>query len=139
YLARRMGLSGPQYSLLVAIAQLQGRRGGVSVGALARVLHVSSAFVASETGKLAQAGLVDKRPNPDDRRGVLLGLTRAARALIGRTAAEIRAVNDLFFGALDRPAFEAMTSAAAALVQGSRRAVARLHAVDSIALPEAAE
>src|SRR5476651_1383858 len=108
-LADRMGISGPQYSVLIAIGHKQSG-GGVSVGALARILHVSSAFIASETGKLEQAGLLTKRPNPDDRRGVLLGITRAAKSLIARNSAEIRAVNDLFFGALNRRAFESMSS-----------------------------
>src|SRR3954462_13151369 len=81
HLARGMGLSGPQYSVLMAIARFQGSD-GVSVGVVARTLHVSSAFIATQTGKLAQAGLVSKRPNPKDRRGVLLSLTRAARVLI---------------------------------------------------------
>ena len=57
HLGARMGVSGPQYSLLVAVAHLQGES-GASVSAVAKALHVSSAFVASETGKLAQRGLV---------------------------------------------------------------------------------
>jgi DNA-binding MarR family transcriptional regulator len=138
HLARGMEVSGPQYSFLIAIAHLQGER-GVSVGGLARALHVSSAFVASETRKLALAGLVHKRPNPQDRRGVLLALTSEARALIGRNAAEIRAVNDLFFGELDRRSFEAMVAAASALVQGSRRAMVYLDAADEAQFLEAAE
>jgi DNA-binding MarR family transcriptional regulator len=140
HLACRMGISGPQYSVLIAIGHMQGR-GGVSVGALARILHVSSAFIASETGKLAQAGLLIKRPNPDDRRGVLLGLTRSARSLIARNSAEIRAVNDLFFGTLNRSAFESMTSATATLVRGSHKAMTRLHmmANASAGMQEAAE
>ena len=72
-LASRMGISAPQYSLLMAVGQFQGER-GVGVTAVAKVLHVSSAFVATETGKLAQAGLLTKRANPKDRRAVLLSL-----------------------------------------------------------------
>lgn len=50
HLGRRMQMSGPKHSLLMAIAYLQDA-GGTSVGALAHALHVSSAFLASETGK----------------------------------------------------------------------------------------
>lgn len=129
HLARRMKLTGPQYSVLMAIAQFQGR-GGVGVGTVARLLHVSSAFIATETGKLAQAGLVSKRPNPKDRRGVLLSLTRGARALIEDNSAEIRAVNDAFFGPLNRAAFEAVSAAAGLLVQSSRKATHRVRMLD---------
>jgi len=129
HLGRRMGLSGPQYSFLMATARVQGRE-GVSVGALARILHVSSAFVAMETGKLVQAGLVAKRSNPRDRRAVLITLTRLGRSLIERNSEEIRAINDVFFGSLDANSFNALSLGASALVHGSGKAVSRLAAVD---------
>jgi MarR family transcriptional regulator, organic hydroperoxide resistance regulator len=122
HLGRRMGISGPQYSVLVAIAHLQGEA-GVRVGTLARAMHVSSAFIASETGKLARLGLLLKRPNPQDRRGVLLTLTPAGRLEIDRLSAEIRAINDLFFGSLESKSFIALCAAAQALVKGSAKAV----------------
>jgi hypothetical protein len=46
-------------------------------------------------------------------------------------AAELRAINNLFFGMLDASSFSALSAAAAALVQGSDRAVHYLHAVES--------
>jgi MarR family transcriptional regulator, organic hydroperoxide resistance regulator len=122
HLGKRMGLSGPRYSVLISIAHLQGKR-GVSVGALARAMHVSSAFIASETGKLARLGLLVKRANPLDRRGVLLSLTPAGRLKIGRISGEIRRINDLFFGGLDAASFAALSAAASVLVKGSSRAM----------------
>jgi len=96
HLGRRMGITGPQYSIVVAIAHLQGRN-GISVGALAQALHVSSAFVATEGGKLVRSGLLLKRTNPLDRRSVLLSIAPAGRLAVDRVSAEIRTVNDLFF------------------------------------------
>lgn len=122
HLGRRMGLSGPQYSLLIAVAHLQGER-GVSVGTVARAMHVSSAFIASETGKMARLGLLVKRANPLDRRGVLLSLALAGRLKIDRVSAEIRRINNLFFGALDASSFAALSVAVGALVKGSSRAI----------------
>ena len=78
HLGDRIGMSGPQYSVLIAVAHLQ-EADGVSVGAVAEALHVSNAFIASETGKLAQRGLLDKRTNPNDRRGVLVSMSPAGR------------------------------------------------------------
>jgi MarR family transcriptional regulator, organic hydroperoxide resistance regulator len=130
HLGRRMGISGPQYSVLVAIAHLQGDT-GVSVGAVAQALHVSSAFIAVETGKLARLGLVLKQRNPHDRRGVLLSLALPGRLKIDRAGAEIRAVNDLFFGGLDSGAFRALCAAASTLVEGSRGAMQYLGARDA--------
>ena len=96
HLGGRMGISAPQYSLLMAVGQFQGER-GVGVTAVAKVLHVSSAFVATESGKLAQAGLLAKRANPKDGRAVLLSLTRAGRSLIARHSAEISSGQRHFF------------------------------------------
>jgi DNA-binding MarR family transcriptional regulator len=140
HLARQVGITVPQYSVLMAIAQFQGES-GVSVGALAKVLHVSSAFIASETGKLARQGLVVKCENPRDRRGVLLSLTRSARRQIARLTPEIRAVNDLFFGPLSRAAFARLAGASALLVRSSQKVMQRLRPVASEAtrLPVAAE
>jgi len=122
HLGERMGISGPQYSIVVAVAHLQGRN-GVSVGALAQALHVSSAFIATEGGKLVRSGLLLKRTNPLDRRGVLLSVAPAGRLAVHRVSDEIRAVNDLFFGALDAVSFAALSAAAGALVESSAKAV----------------
>jgi DNA-binding MarR family transcriptional regulator len=127
HLGNRIGITGPQYTVLAAVAHLQGEN-GASVGAVAKALHVSSAFVASETGKLAQRGLLHKRTNPHDRRGVLVSISPAGRVEIGRVGGEIRAINDLFFGALDGKAFAALSAAVGALVAGSRKAVHYINA-----------
>jgi DNA-binding MarR family transcriptional regulator len=138
HLGARMGISAPQYSLLMAVGQFQGAC-GVGVTAVAKVLHVSSAFVATESGKLAQAGLLAKRANPKDGRAVLLSLTRLGRSLIARNSAEIRAVNDIFFGTLTPSMFAAASAAMAALVRGSARATASLHRPELQPWREAAE
>jgi DNA-binding MarR family transcriptional regulator len=122
HFGRRMGISGPQYSIVVAVAHLQGRN-GISVGTLAQALHVSSAFIATEGGKLVRRRLLLKRVNPLDRRGVLLSVAPAGRLAVDRVSAEIRAVNDLFFGALDASSFAALSAAAGALVESSAKAV----------------
>jgi DNA-binding MarR family transcriptional regulator len=135
--AARMGITASQYSVMMAIAQFQGRS-GVGVSALAKTLHVSSAFIASETGKLARLGMVTKRPNPSDGRGVLLSLTQTGRLCIARVSPEIRAVNDMFFAELDRGTFQALSVAAASLVRGSQKAVQWLRVMDGepASLPE---
>jgi DNA-binding MarR family transcriptional regulator len=130
HLGERLTVSGPQYSILMAVAQLQGEE-GVSVSAIAQAMHVTRAFVASESGKLAQRGFLLKQPNPRDRRGVLLRLAPTGRLKIDRLSVEVRAINDLFFGTLDAAEFAAMASAATRLVAGSQKAMQHLAAVDA--------
>src|SRR5215467_8771397 len=122
FFGRQIDVTGPQYHLLMTVAQLQGAT-GVSVGSVAHVMNVSSAFITSETGKLSVLGLVRKRPNPQDRRGALLSLTQVGRLKIERLIPAIRAINGLFFGRLDSRSFTELCTSAAALVQGSREAM----------------
>ena len=129
YFGSLINVTGPQYHLLMTVAQLQGAL-GVSVGTVAQAMHVSSAFVTSETGKLSALGLLSKRPNPLDRRGALLGLTQAGRLNMNRLIPEIRAVNDLFFGGLDAHSFSELCASAAALVHGSREAMRYIERVE---------
>ena len=122
YFGRRINLTGPQYNLLMTVAELQGAT-GVSVGSVAQAMHVSSSFVTAETRKVSAAGLLRKQTNPSDRRGALLKLTPLAHTKVQRLIAEIRAVNDLFFGLLTDKSFIALCASAEALVEGSRDAM----------------
>jgi DNA-binding MarR family transcriptional regulator len=122
YFGRRINVTGPQYNLLMTVAELQGAA-GASVGSVARAMHVSSSFVTAETGKLSDVGLLRKQTNRSDRRGALLKLTPSARRKIHRLLPEIRAVNDLFFGLLTAESFTALRAGAEALVEGSGEAM----------------
>ena len=129
YFGRRVHLTGPQYNLLMTVAQLQGAS-GVSVGSVAEAMHVSSAFITSETAKLSDVGLVAKRPNPNDGRSALLSLTPAGRVRIDGLIGEIRAVNDLFFGLLEAQPFAELCASVGALVRGSREAMRYIERVE---------
>jgi DNA-binding MarR family transcriptional regulator len=127
YLGRQAGLTGPQYSLLMAVAYLQGET-GIAVRALARELRVTSAFITTESRRLIERGLVAKRRNPHDSRSTLVTVTPAGRRAIERLVPEVRAVNDLFFGHLSRPAFAQATRFLDQLMDGSRQALAHIAA-----------
>jgi DNA-binding MarR family transcriptional regulator len=122
YFGHRINVTGPQYNLLMTVAQLEGAT-GISVGAVAQAMHVSSSFVTAETRKLSDAGLLRKVPNPSDGRSALLKLPPLARTKIHGLSNEIRAVNDLFFGPLNAQSFAALCESAEALVRGSREAM----------------
>jgi MarR family transcriptional regulator, organic hydroperoxide resistance regulator len=131
YFGSRIEVTGPQYHLLMTVAQLQGDA-GVSVGSVARAMNVSSAFVTSETGKLAGMGLLDKQTNPQDHRGALLSLTRAGRLKVESVIPAIRAINDLFFGRLSARSFAELSAGAAALAQGSREAMQYIERAEEV-------
>ena len=138
HLGKRLGISPPQYSLLMAIIQLQGEA-GVGASALARLLHVSTAFVATETGKLEQMGLISKRADPSDGRAVRLSLTSAGGKLIERNGDEIRAINDVFFGGLSAGSFVTLSKTMSGLVVSSDVVVAQINGSAASQLRIAAE
>jgi DNA-binding MarR family transcriptional regulator len=138
YLARRIGITGPQYSVLVAIAQFQGGE-GVSVGRVAEVLHVSGAFITAETRQLERLGLVIKSINPRDRRGVLLRLTQNGERQMIAIGPAIIAINDKFFAPLTRRTFRQFADSAAQLVASSRQVMQVIETANGEALARAAE
>tara|TARA_R110000868_G_scaffold109_14_gene1114 strand:- start:758 stop:1291 length:534 start_codon:yes stop_codon:yes gene_type:complete len=126
HLAAAMGVTGPQYAILMAIFHLQEEPEGPGVRAVARQLHVSGPFVTAQANRLVEAGLVEKRPNPKDKRGVWLWLTAEGARRVSRVAPDIQAANDAFFASLSRVDFLVLGDIAARLEKSSARAVAAL-------------
>jgi DNA-binding MarR family transcriptional regulator len=122
HVASRIGVTSPQYGILMAIAEMQGEI-GVSVKLLAAHLHVSGAFVTAETGKLLKLGFLEKRPNPNDRRGVRLTLSENGRRKTSQILPELCRINDIFFGELDKKKFEELSVMAADMIGPAKEAV----------------
>lgn len=121
-LGERIGVTGPQYSILVAILRMRPGE-HVRVRDVAAYLHVSAAFVTAEAGKLAQRGLLRKLPSTSDGRSRLLSLTRQGEARLERLTPNIREVNDRLFASLDRSDFDRLSRIARELVKDSQRAL----------------
>ncbi len=115
YLASRLGISPPQYNIAMVVANHQNT-GGINVSDVAKRLHVSTAFITLESGSLEQAGLIEKKPNPKDRRGVLLRLTRRGESLVERIGPERQRVNDHLFGSLSAKDFRRLSETLSSLL-----------------------
>lgn len=120
-----IGLTGSQYTVLISIAYLQGD-GGVGINSVAEHLHLSGAFVTSETNKLVADGLVEKRNDDDDRRRVRLTITNEGRRRLNRLSKIQAPVNDLLFATLTRAEFLQLSKFMARLVGNSDEALALL-------------
>ncbi|MGQ0650860.1 MAG: MarR family winged helix-turn-helix transcriptional regulator [Betaproteobacteria bacterium] len=129
FLGRRIGLTGPQYLLLITVAYLQGA-GGIAVRLLAKNLRVTSAFITGESRRLIERGLLVKRPNPHDSRSTLLSVTPLGRRRIEELVPLVRAVNDRFFGHLGRISFRHAMRFLEHLLDGSRDALAYIGSLE---------
>ena len=92
-----IGLTGARYTILISIARMRGGI-GIGVNAIARHLPLSGVFVANEVGRLIKLGLAAERPNPEDRRRILLRVTLKDDALFASLIPVQQEVNDVVFG-----------------------------------------
>jgi DNA-binding MarR family transcriptional regulator len=120
-----IGLSGPAFSILIAIEHLS-KDADVGISQVSDHLHQSGAFVTLEVAKLVKAGLVDKFANPEDGRRVIVEVTDKARALLAELAETQRPVNDAIFAGLDANEFRTFATIAAKLVSGTEESLALL-------------
>lgn len=120
-----IGLSGPAFSILIAIEHLS-KDADVGISQVSEHLHQSGAFVTLEVAKLVKAGLVDKFANPEDGRRVIVEVTDKARALLTELAETQRPVNDAIFAGLGPEEFRAFAEIARRLVTGTEDGLALL-------------
>ncbi len=72
--AKTLGISGPQWMILMALADLdQGE--GISVKAVSKMLHVDPSFVTTQSKLLEKKGFVRRRVSEEDARIVQMSLT----------------------------------------------------------------
>lgn len=127
YLGERLGLTAPQYTIMMAIAELQGKS-GVSVGRVGEYLHVTGTWVTMESGKLLKKGLLEKHSDLQDRRLSLLSLAPPGVKAIQSLLPELQQINDVFFELDSRPEFERLCKTLGKLVGNSQRALALINA-----------
>ena len=78
--ARQIGVTRPQWRVLSVLHRFEG----INQGGLAEMLEVEPITVCRMVDRLQEAGLVERRPDPEDRRSRLLFLTPKAGALLGQ-------------------------------------------------------
>jgi DNA-binding MarR family transcriptional regulator len=124
YFAAYIGVSSPQLLMMGVIAETPGS----NVSAIAERLSVSTQFVTMEIGKLLVKGVVLKRPNEADRRGVLLSLTAKGQTLLRELGPVRRKINDMTFRSLTEERAKALQEILDGLIIDARSAVHELDA-----------
>lgn len=100
--AGRIGISGPQLSILAVIASMD-RGGGVSVKETASRMQVDPSFVTLCTKRLEKNGLLRRRVSPMDARLVMMSLTdRASEFISGMMDDQVSICRLIFAGFDDR-------------------------------------
>lgn len=119
--ASMLGITGIQYTILTAIAHLQGTD-GVAVNTIAQHLHLTPSFITMETAKLVSRDIVQKRTDDLDRRRVKLMLSSQGWQLLDDIVPIQQPVNDLLFDGISTQEFRAFSRTIAVIAENSERA-----------------
>jgi len=105
--ARAHGMTRAQWGILVWLE----RRPGLSQKELAELLEVEPITVARLIDRLETRGMVERRPDPKDRRIWRLHLTSAAYPMLGEIDRQRTLLRGLATDGLDEATLETMTEA----------------------------
>jgi DNA-binding MarR family transcriptional regulator len=87
-LTPRSGLKPGEFDVLAALRS-SGPSYELSPTALFRSLCLSSGAMTNRLDRLETRGLIQRRPDPEDRRAIVIGLTPAGRELVDRTVVDM--------------------------------------------------
>jgi DNA-binding MarR family transcriptional regulator len=88
-----------EFDVLAALRR-QGAPYELSPGALLRATLVTSGTMTNRIDRLEQAGLVRRRPDPQDKRGVLVTLTATGQARVDAALADLLAAEQALLAGL---------------------------------------
>ncbi len=118
---RISGITAPQHELILRIYR-HNEGNGVGVSELAKLVNVTSAFVATETSKLRALGLIEKTRSQSDRRRLTLRVTELGRQRLTELSHYQRQVNDTLFESFESKDFIAFARLLEGVLPCSERA-----------------
>ena len=104
--ARRFGVNRSDLACLDAL----GARGPLTPSDLARAARLSSGGLSIALERLERAGLVRRRPNPADRRSVIVDMTQQARRTARRVFGPLAGRERELLGRYDEQSLEVIRS-----------------------------
>ena len=112
--ARTLRISGPQWMIIMALADLD-KGEGVPVNAVSKLLHVDSSFVTTQSKLLEKKGFVRRKPSTEDARIVNMSLTDRTYKHLASLAAQQEALNEFIFSEFSASEVNDLTVKLAAL------------------------
>jgi MarR family transcriptional regulator, organic hydroperoxide resistance regulator len=94
--AKALGISGPQWMILMALAELDHGE-GVPVNEVSKMLHVDPSFVTTQSHMLEKKGFMRRRTSAQDARFGQLSLTEKTYKHIADLATQQDAFNEIIF------------------------------------------
>lgn len=126
---RSLGVSRAQWTVLVRL----DRNEGLKQSELADVLDLQPISLTRLLDRLAENGLIERRPDPNDRRANRLYLTPAARPLLERLSELSKGLMETVLAKLDRTSREQLLRDLSVMKDNLRAAINRDTTTDEAA------
>ncbi len=97
--AKALGISGPQWMILMALADLDDKD-GIPVNVVSKKLHVDPSFVTTQSKLLEKKGFLRRKTSTEDARVVQMSLTDKTYKQMADLAAQQEALNEFIFAEL---------------------------------------
>ena len=98
--AKTLGISGPQWMIIMALAEME-EDDGVPVNVVSKKLHVDSSFVTTQSKLLEKKGFLRRKTSTEDARVVQMSLTDKTYKQLASLASQQEALNEFIFAELD--------------------------------------
>jgi MarR family transcriptional regulator for hemolysin len=118
--ARQLGMTRAQWAVLLKLE----RHEGVKQSDLADFLEIQPITLTRLVDRLCNNGLIERRPDPNDRRAKLLYLTPAARPLLERISEQVEFVAEQVLEGMDSSASGAVFTQLGLARENLRKAIA---------------
>src|SRR5437899_2707639 len=107
--AKTLGISGPQWMILMALADID-QNDGVPVNVVSKKLHVDSSFITTQSKLLEKKGFLRRKASTEDARVVQMSLTDKAYKQLAGLAAQQEALNEFIFAELSNKQLDELTN-----------------------------
>ena len=125
--AKTLGISGPQWMILMALADLD-EKDGVPVNAVSKKLHVDSSFVTTQSKLLEKKGFLRRKTSAEDARIVLMSLTDKTYKHLAGLAGRQEALNEFIFAELNDKQLDDLNDTLTALKSRLEKATVKVTA-----------
>ena len=112
--AKKLGISGPQWMIIVALAELD-KGDGAPVNAVSKMLHVDSSFVTTQSKLLEKKAFIRRKQSSEDHRIVKMSLTDKTCKQLASLASQQEALNEFIFAELSAGELAELTGQLAVL------------------------
>ena len=112
--AKKLGISGPQWMIIVALAELD-KGDGAPANAVSKMLHVDSSFVTTQSKLLEKKAFIRRKQSSEDHRIVKMSLTDKTCKQLASLASQQEALNEFIFAELSAGELAELTGQLAVL------------------------